>query len=79
MHVKLCIISDLPLGEKPTCCEAGTESYWASQTAGLHIEHFFMKNIKKEEKLMKVKSVIINSLYIFNFPLVSNHNQHYSL
>jgi len=28
---------------------------------------------------MKVKSVIINSLYIFNFPLVSNHNQHYSV
>ena len=79
MHIKLCIFSELSLGEKPTRCEAGTESYGSYKTARLPIENFFMKNIKKEEKLMKVKSVIINSLYIFNFPLVSNHNQHYSV
>jgi hypothetical protein len=51
LHVKLCIISALSLGEKPTCCEAGTESYWASQTDGLHIAHFFMKNIKKRREI----------------------------
>lgn len=47
MHVKLCIIRELTLGENPTCCEAGTESYGSYKTAGLPIEHFFMKNIKK--------------------------------
>jgi len=39
------------LGEKPTCCEAGTESYGASKAAGLPIEHFFMKNIKKRGEI----------------------------
>jgi hypothetical protein len=67
------------LGEKPTRCEAGKESYGSYKTTGLPIEQFFIKNNQKEEKLMQVKSLIINFIYFFHIPPVSNHSTHYSL
>ena len=58
--------------------ETGIENYRSCKTAPVAYWAFVYKNIKKEEKLMKVKSVIINSQYIFHIPSASNYYAHQS-
>jgi hypothetical protein len=68
----------LALSEKPSLLRQGWKTTGPARLPGCLLSICALKILKKEEKLMQVKSIIINSQYIFYIPSASNYYAHQS-